>query len=1244
MKVRKLTGFEKILLFILFCIIIAISAFAYIKYIKEDIKPAAQTQNDVTDSISKAMSQLQTDDSREAEIIKDVKTSEKVAALTFQGLSDAKTNKEVLELLKTYKRKASFFVPGILAAEDTESITAMYAEGNQIESNTLKETKHMEKYSPLELVDDFCNTNHIIQSIVNRKPEVLLCDSTEYTKELLKAAYASGNQKVIKSTHYLNYQSFSSYEQALEYINNLEKGSILTFKMNGVLDNAEYESAERESTPAIDKAPDLNEINSSTESLAEPSLTEQEKILLVVEWVLKALNDTNYQTVFADDLNNYYDGDYDIEFNDLKSKNNGVLANVLKNVKTNKNKVALSFRGIDDEIKLTEILDFLEFNQLQATFFVTADEIIHYPDRIKMILDKQQSIANGGMTGKDLTTMKFDEICLEIYKCDKLLMEKYFINCNLFMPAYGKYNDLVLEAAAAFKYNVATYSKVPVSNEKATLDEIMNKYKDGYSKGDIIYFNASYKQILNVITQIYAFYIKDKYNVFDVETLINSVDDDQKYKVESKIKDESIIKDETEIKAESNIKAQSKIKIDSKINTESKINSESKKKAESNIKVDSKINAESKKKAESKIKAESKKDVESKKKAESKINTKSNKKAESKINAESNINVETNNKIEKNNKTGAFYNTGTTPTKEISYSRQMPKYLSSSVVNSASKTVKRTNQSEKTGYSKKKLDALRKENNNKKAAVINTVHTTEQALSFTFYGVSNKPVTKDVLEKLDSINAKGTFFVTQKDLVTNAKEIKNIADKGHEIGICLIMPEKADYYSVCRDILTMQSQVKKLCGKKPTLVRYAYTVELSDEILEAVSSTGCKIVWQDLALTSSRLGTTATIDDVIRFAFNSGNVTVKRGYIIYIRLDYYKDTALVGKLILNIVKDRIAPITFNDGYVNNGSSYAIKTLGSLLSSKKVYTYPLTEKAILPAVKDAIYPGQLLKINPTDQFNYMKGHYIGNLDVNTPSTLPGFTPSEVAQLDQTGRFTYDRVLFLTFDDWGSDKPITQILYVLNKYKIKANFFVRTSYVQDNPNLLRAISEAGHDVGSHTDKHLPFANSRTGNVFDVSTEFTSLTYDEISQRRIDLLTSYNKLQSIIGDVEVNGRPSLTKIFRPPTLAMSKEGMETVFDMGFQYIVSGDYSTHDYDETDSAVFANNLINGLKRNDGSILPLYNGSILIMHMSDDSFNPTPAADVTAQGLDIAIPKLLAEGYRFARLSDYLSDNKAVDK
>ncbi|WMJ89348.1 polysaccharide deacetylase family protein [Anaerocolumna sp. MB42-C2] len=1136
----KLSRYVKVLVFLLICITITITVFTRIKYIKKDAKPVmqTQTQNEVTDAISKAMSQLQTEDAKEAGIIKDVRTSEKVVALTFQGLSDTDTNKEIVKLLDTYKRKASFFVPGILAAEDAESIEVMYAGGNQIESNTLSETKHMEKSSALELVDDFCNTNSIIQSIVKRKPELLLCNSTEYTKDLLKAAYVSGNQKVLKSTHYLNYQSFNSYEQVLEYVNNLDKGSILTFKMSGVLDKEEYEPAERESTPAKDKAPGTKKSKST-----EEELTEQERLLSVVEWVLKALGDTNYKTVFAEELQNYYDADYNINFADLKKKNKGVLAKVYKNVKTSKNRISLSFRGIDDKTKLTEVLDFLEFNHLKATFFVTAEDIIHYPDRIQLIIDKNQTIANGGMTGKDLTAMDFDEICLEIYKCDKLLMEKYLINCDLFMPAYGKYNDQVLEAAAALKYNVVTYNRVPVSNQKATLDNIMNKYKHGYSKGDIIYFNTDYKQILNVITQIYAFYIKGKYKVYDVEALINSADKEQTYKAE----------------------------VSSR--------------------------------------------------------------TESNNNADYSNTIVNNNSKKQNGTEKSIINV-------LSYSRRMPIYLSPPVINPVnSNTVKLSKQTEKTSYTKKKLDALRKTNKNKKAEVINTVHTTEQALSFTFYGVSNKSVTKDVLEKLDSINAKGTFFVTEKDLLTNAKEIKNISKKGHEIGICLIMPEKADFYSVCRDILTIQSQVKKLCGKKPTLVRYAYTVELSDEILKAVSSTGCKVVWQDLSLTSSRLGADATLEDVTRFAFNSGNVTVKRGYIIYIRMDYYEDSKLVGNLILNIVKNRIEPITFKDEYQNNDSSYSIKTLGSLLASDKVYTYPLSDKVILPAVKDAIYPGHMRNLDSEQQIEFMKSHYVGNLDINTCSTLPGFTSSEVADLDQTGRFTYDRVLFLTFDDWGSDKPITQILYVLNKYKVKATFFVRTSYVQDNPNLLRAIAEAGHAVGSHTDKHLPFANSRTGDVFDISTEFTPLTYDEINLRKIDLLTSYNKLQSIIGDIEADGKPSLTKIFRPPTLAMSKEGMEAIFDMGFQYSVSGDYSTHDYAETDSAVLADSLVNGLKRGDGSIQPLNNGSIMVMHMSDDTFTPTQKADVTAQALDIAIPKLLADGYKFARLSDYLNNN-----
>ncbi|WP_313134893.1 polysaccharide deacetylase family protein, partial [Anaerocolumna sp.] len=203
-----------------------------------------------------------------------------------------------------------------------------------------------------------------------------------------------------------------------------------------------------------------------------------------------------------------------------------------------------------------------------------------------------------------------------------------------------------------------------------------------------------------------------------------------------------------------------------------------------------------------------------------------------------------------------------------------------------------------------------------------------------------------------------------------------------------------------------------------------------------------------------------------------------------------------------------------------------------------------------------------------------------------------------------------------------------------------FFVRTNYLQDNPNLLRAIAEAGHAIGSHTDGHLPYAITTTVETEDdTSAIYTSPSEAEIIERKEDLNVSYQKLQNIVGDIQINGMPALTKIFRPPTLAMSREGMEAIFDMGFQFIVSGDFSTHDYEETSADSLADTLINGISLNDGNVRTLHNGSVLVLHMSDDSVIPTMKTDVTAKALDIAIPQLMEQGYRFARLNDYLSES-----
>ena len=81
----------------------------------------ASRQYDATDLMKKAMDNLKNQDNK-SEIISDVQTANKVIALSFKGLSNPETNQTIINLVSEYKEKGTFFLPGILAAEDSETI------------------------------------------------------------------------------------------------------------------------------------------------------------------------------------------------------------------------------------------------------------------------------------------------------------------------------------------------------------------------------------------------------------------------------------------------------------------------------------------------------------------------------------------------------------------------------------------------------------------------------------------------------------------------------------------------------------------------------------------------------------------------------------------------------------------------------------------------------------------------------------------------------------------------------------------------------------------------------------------------------------------------------------------------------------------------------------------------------------------------------------------------------------------
>lgn len=64
---------------------------------------------------------------------------------------------------------------------------------------------------------------------------------------------------------------------------------------------------------------------------------------------------------------------------------------------------------------------------------------------------------------------------------------------------------------------------------------------------------------------------------------------------------------------------------------------------------------------------------------------------------------------------------------------------------------------------------------------------------------------------------------------------------------------------------------------------------------------------------------------------------------------------------------------------------------------------------------------------------------------------------------------DRVVALTFDDGPWPGQTEAVLDVLDRYDVKATFFVLGIQVRRNPALLREVLERGHTVGNHTYGH-------------------------------------------------------------------------------------------------------------------------------------------------------------------------------
>lgn len=180
----------------------------------------------------------------------------------------------------------------------------------------------------------------------------------------------------------------------------------------------------------------------------------------------------------------------------------------------------------------------------------------------------------------------------------------------------------------------------------------------------------------------------------------------------------------------------------------------------------------------------------------------------------------------------------------------------------------------------------------------------------------------------------------------------------------------------------------------------------------------------------------------------------------------------------------------------------------------------------------------------------------------------------------------KLIALTFDD-GPNHNTSRILDILEKYNVKATFFILGTNIKGNEKTIKRMYNLGMEIGNHMYSHKLL---------------TRLEEPEIKDE-------IKKVDDLIFNI-INEYPTLIR----PSYGTVNKKIKSMMD---RPIIIWNIDTLDWKNHNSKVIANKV---LKK-------AHDGNIVLMH---DIYR------ATANSLEIIIPKLLSDGYQLVTVSELL--------
>ncbi|MBQ8403642.1 MAG: polysaccharide deacetylase family protein [Clostridia bacterium] len=197
---------------------------------------------------------------------------------------------------------------------------------------------------------------------------------------------------------------------------------------------------------------------------------------------------------------------------------------------------------------------------------------------------------------------------------------------------------------------------------------------------------------------------------------------------------------------------------------------------------------------------------------------------------------------------------------------------------------------------------------------------------------------------------------------------------------------------------------------------------------------------------------------------------------------------------------------------------------------------------------------------------------------------------------SGSISCGKKIALTFDDGPHPYKTLKILDLLDKYGVKATFFIIGSNAEYHPEIVAEEAARGHELANHSYSHAKLS---------VMTEEEIRGEIELSDKIIEKASGITP-----------------KLFRPPEGAYSENVVKVASELGKSTII-WTVDTLDWAKTPRDTIVENVKTSVT----------SGSIILFH------DFTNKDTHTFEALEILIPYLQEQGYEFVTVSELLAEN-----